>query len=39
MAKNSETAKESVFKTIVSPVLVLLVICVVCGALLAALNQ
>lgn len=39
MAKTKEAAKESVYKSIISPVLVLLVICVVCGALLAWLND
>lgn len=39
MGNTAENAKESVFKSIISPVLVLLVICVVCGALLAWLNE
>lgn len=39
MANRTETAKESIYKSIVSPVLVLLLICVVCGALLAWLND
>lgn len=39
MANATENAKESVYKSIISPVLVLLVICVVCGALLAWLND
>ncbi len=39
MANATENAKESVYKSIISPVLVLLVICVACGALLAWLNE
>lgn len=39
MGNTAESAKESVYKSIISPVLVLLVICVACGALLAWLND
>lgn len=39
MAKTTENAKESIYKSIISPVLVLLIICVACGALLAWLNE
>ncbi len=38
MANTTENTKESVYKSIISPILVLLVICAACGALLAWLN-
>ena len=37
MAKKQ--AQESVFKTMIYPVIILVVICVVCSALLALLND
>lgn len=39
MAENKTTAQESVFQSMIFPVIVLVAICVVCSALLAVLNQ
>ena len=39
MAENQNTEKQSAFKELVLPVIVLVVICLVCSALLAVLND
>ena len=39
MAENQNTEKQSAFKELVLPVIVLVVICLLCSALLAVLND